>query len=145
MTSKSHVPCRSGGCARRPRGSTYAQFAAPSFGQAQMTASDGSSAAVQMRKAGRDYLVAGSTALIFNYDGESYEGAPLDPNQTTLTTNIGFGDWGLRAGQAPVENPSPPKDWERPATPQGVGLGSGVAPGVGCATVETWSTSRTAL
>lgn len=52
------------------------------FGQAEVTASDGSSAVVQVRQAGQDLLVAGSTALIFDYDGdgEFFWVAPLDPN-----------------------------------------------------------------
>jgi hypothetical protein len=52
------------------------------FGQAEVTASDGSSAVVQVRQAGQDPLVAGSTALIFDYDGdgEFFWVAPLDPN-----------------------------------------------------------------
>ena len=52
------------------------------FGQAEVTASDGSSAVVQVRQPGQDPLVAGSTALIFDYDGdgEFFWVAPLDPN-----------------------------------------------------------------
>ncbi|HEX6341599.1 hypothetical protein [Umezawaea sp.] len=50
------------------------------FGQAEVTASDGSSAVVQVRQAGQDVLVAGSTALIFDYDvdGEFFWVAPVD-------------------------------------------------------------------
>lgn len=52
------------------------------FGQAEVTASDGSSAVVQVRQPGQDPLVAGSTALIFDYDGdgEFFWVAPLDQN-----------------------------------------------------------------
>lgn len=52
------------------------------FGQAEVTASDGSSAVVQVRQPGQDPLVAGSTALIFDYDGdgEFFWVTPLDPN-----------------------------------------------------------------
>jgi hypothetical protein len=38
------------------------------FGQAEVTAADGSSAIVQVRQAGADPLTAGSTALIYDYD-----------------------------------------------------------------------------
>ncbi|HWO65844.1 MAG TPA: hypothetical protein VNO31_38015, partial [Umezawaea sp.] len=50
------------------------------FGQAEVTATDGSSAVVQVRQAGQDVLVAGSTALIFDYDvdGEFFWVAPVD-------------------------------------------------------------------
>jgi hypothetical protein len=50
------------------------------FGQAEVTAADGSSAVVQVRQAGQDVLVAGSTALIFDYDvdGEFFWVAPVD-------------------------------------------------------------------
>jgi hypothetical protein len=40
----------------------------PTFGQAEVTAGDGSSAIVQVRQAGRDALHAGSTAYIYDYD-----------------------------------------------------------------------------
>jgi hypothetical protein len=50
------------------------------FGQAEVTASDGSSAVVQVRQAGQDVLIAGSTALIFDYDvdGEFFWVVPAD-------------------------------------------------------------------
>lgn len=50
------------------------------FGQAEVTAADGSSAVVQVRQAGQDALTAGSTAVIFDYDaeGEFFWVAPLD-------------------------------------------------------------------
>ncbi|CCH35387.1 hypothetical protein ABZ816_12345 [Actinosynnema sp. NPDC047251] len=50
-----------------------------SFGQAEVTADDGSSAIVQVRQAGQDPLTAGVTALIFDYDqdGEFFWVAPI--------------------------------------------------------------------
>jgi hypothetical protein len=50
------------------------------FGQAEVTAPDGSSALVQVRQAGQDHLTAGSAALIFDYDvdGEFFWVAPID-------------------------------------------------------------------
>jgi hypothetical protein len=50
------------------------------FGQAEVTAADGSSALVQVRQAGQDALTAGSAALIFDYDeaGEFFWVASLD-------------------------------------------------------------------
>ncbi|GAA3890119.1 hypothetical protein GCM10022243_63750 [Saccharothrix violaceirubra] len=53
------------------------------FGQAEVTADDGSSALVQVRQPGTDHLTAGSTAVIFDYDatGEFFWVTPLD---TTL-------------------------------------------------------------
>ncbi|MER6944527.1 hypothetical protein ABT294_10945 [Nonomuraea sp. NPDC000554] len=39
------------------------------FGQAEVTAPDGSSAVVQVRTTGQDRLTRGETALIFEYDG----------------------------------------------------------------------------
>jgi hypothetical protein len=50
------------------------------FGQAEVTAADGSSALVQVRQAGQDVLIAGSTALIFDYDvdGEFFWVVPAD-------------------------------------------------------------------
>ncbi|MEV0676666.1 hypothetical protein AB0I60_09095 [Actinosynnema sp. NPDC050436] len=50
-----------------------------SFGQAEVTADDGSSATVQVRQAGQDALTAGVTALIFDYDpdGEFFWVAPI--------------------------------------------------------------------
>lgn len=41
---------------------------ATDFGQAEVTAADGSSAIVQIRQSGSDPLTAGSTALIYDYD-----------------------------------------------------------------------------
>lgn len=40
----------------------------PDFGQAEVTAADGSSAIVQVRQSGDEPLTAGSTALIYEYD-----------------------------------------------------------------------------
>jgi hypothetical protein len=53
----------------------------PDFGQAEVTAPDGSSAIIQVRQTGSDALGAGSTALIFDYDaaGEFFWVAPFDP------------------------------------------------------------------
>jgi uncharacterized membrane protein YbhN (UPF0104 family) len=50
------------------------------FGQAEVTAADGSSALVQVRQSGQDVLIAGSTALIFDYDvdGEFFWVVPAD-------------------------------------------------------------------
>jgi hypothetical protein len=50
------------------------------FGQAEVTAADGSTAVVQVRQAGQDVLVAGSSALIFDYDvdGEFFWVVPID-------------------------------------------------------------------
>ncbi|MGW4109489.1 hypothetical protein ACWEFJ_01265 [Actinosynnema sp. NPDC004786] len=50
------------------------------FGQAEVTAADGSSAVVQVRQPGDDALTAGATAVIFDYDadGEFFWVAPLD-------------------------------------------------------------------
>ncbi|MFB9631470.1 hypothetical protein [Nonomuraea helvata] len=42
--------------------------ATPDFGQAEVTAADGSSAVVQVRTTGRDRLARGDNALIFEYD-----------------------------------------------------------------------------
>ncbi|RAY13766.1 hypothetical protein DPM19_19120 [Actinomadura craniellae] len=59
------------------------------FGQAEATAPDGSTAVVQVRRAGTDALAAGDTALIFDYDpaGEVYLVMPydaaLDPDRRT--------------------------------------------------------------
>jgi hypothetical protein len=53
----------------------------PDFGQAEVTADDGSSAVVQVRTGPADEgLTAGSTALIFDYDadGEFFRVAPYD-------------------------------------------------------------------
>lgn len=41
-----------------------------SFGQAEVTALDGSSAIIQVRQTGEEELRAGSTALIFDYDAD---------------------------------------------------------------------------
>ncbi|MFJ2031167.1 hypothetical protein [Streptosporangium sp. NPDC087985] len=51
-----------------------------SFGQAEVTAADGSSALVQVRQTGDDVFDAGSTALIFAYDsaGEFFWVMPYD-------------------------------------------------------------------
>ncbi|MDQ3405345.1 MAG: hypothetical protein M3548_18470 [Actinomycetota bacterium] len=50
------------------------------FGQAEVTAADGSSAIVQVRKAGDDPLRAGGTAVIYDYDpvGEFFWISPMD-------------------------------------------------------------------
>jgi hypothetical protein len=50
------------------------------FGQAEVTAEDGSSAIVQVRQAGDDPLGAGSQAVIYDYDatGEFFWVSPLD-------------------------------------------------------------------
>lgn len=42
----------------------------PGFGQAEVTAADGSSAVVQVRQHGGDALTYGSTALIYEYDAD---------------------------------------------------------------------------
>ncbi|MGW0806093.1 hypothetical protein [Nonomuraea sp. NPDC002799] len=42
--------------------------ATPGFGQAEVTAADGSSAVVQVRTTGQDRLMRGDNALIFEYD-----------------------------------------------------------------------------
>ncbi|MFD7652945.1 hypothetical protein ACFV4N_03080 [Actinosynnema sp. NPDC059797] len=54
------------------------------FGQAEVTAADGSSAVVQVRQAGDDPLPAGAAALIFDYDadGEFFWIAPLWDGRT---------------------------------------------------------------
>ncbi|MEH1128595.1 hypothetical protein [Micromonospora sp. CPCC 206061] len=53
-----------------------------SFGQAEVTAADGSSAIVQVRQAGEDPLRAGSQALIYDYDvdGEFFWVTPVAPH-----------------------------------------------------------------
>ncbi len=60
------------------------------FGQAEVTAADGSSAIVQVRQTGEDPLRAGSTALIFEYDADGeffwvmpYD-AELDPDRPAI-------------------------------------------------------------
>jgi hypothetical protein len=58
------------------------------FGQAEVTAADGSSAVVQVRQPGTDALTAGTTALIFDYDvdGEFFWVASLEiGHDPTLT------------------------------------------------------------
>lgn len=57
------------------------------FGQAEVTAADGSSAIIQVRQNGDEPLSAGDSALIFDYDGDGeffwitpYD-AELDPNR----------------------------------------------------------------
>jgi hypothetical protein len=49
------------------------------FGQAEVTAADGSSAVVQVRQAGADPMTSGTAALIFDYDadGEFFWVAPI--------------------------------------------------------------------
>lgn len=44
--------------------------ATPDFGQAEVTAADGSTAVVQVRTTGQDRLNRGQTALIFEYDAD---------------------------------------------------------------------------
>jgi hypothetical protein len=50
------------------------------FGQAEVTAPDGSSAIIQVRQTGRDSFRAGMTALIYDYDadGEFFWIVPVD-------------------------------------------------------------------
>jgi hypothetical protein len=58
------------------------------FGQAEVTAADGSSAVVQVRQPGADPLTAGTAALIFDYDvdGEFFWVASLEiGHDPTLT------------------------------------------------------------
>jgi hypothetical protein len=57
------------------------------FGQAEVTAADGSSAVVQVRQAGQDQLAHGTTALIYDYDvdGEFFWVAPADIGLTPPT------------------------------------------------------------
>ncbi|WP_033436556.1 hypothetical protein [Saccharothrix sp. NRRL B-16314] len=57
------------------------------FGQAEVTAEDGSSAVVQVRQPGRDALTAGSAAVIFDYDedGEFFWVAALWNESPTTT------------------------------------------------------------
>lgn len=54
------------------------------FGQAEVTSADGSSAIVQVRQAGDDPLPAGRTAVIYDYDtdGEFFWIAPVDLDST---------------------------------------------------------------
>lgn len=58
------------------------------FGQAEVTAADGSSAVVQVRQPGQDPLVAGTTALIFDYDpdGEFFWVTPIWSGQSPTHT-----------------------------------------------------------
>ncbi|MFI9104837.1 hypothetical protein ACIGXA_30410 [Streptomyces fildesensis] len=51
------------------------------FGQAEVTAPDGSSAVVQVRQTGEDTFASGSTALLYEYEpaGEFFWVAPFDP------------------------------------------------------------------
>ncbi|MEO3873264.1 hypothetical protein ABGB18_31000 [Nonomuraea sp. B12E4] len=53
------------------------------FGQAEVTAADGSSAVVQVRTTGQDRLVRGDNALIFEYDkdGEFFWVMPYESEQ----------------------------------------------------------------
>ncbi|MGV2386834.1 MAG UNVERIFIED_CONTAM: hypothetical protein LOD86_16430, partial [Thermobifida fusca] len=58
------------------------------FGQAEVTAADGSTALIQVRQTGEESLTAGSTALIVDYDPEgsffwvtAYH-AELDPHRS---------------------------------------------------------------
>jgi len=55
------------------------------FGQAEVTATDGSSAVVQVRQSGEHTLTAGSRALIFDYDvtGEFFWVAPVTDDAIT--------------------------------------------------------------
>ncbi|MCF6467288.1 hypothetical protein FAF44_02525 [Nonomuraea sp. MG754425] len=57
--------------------------ATPDFGQAEVTAADGSSAVVQVRTTGQDRLVRGDNALIFEYDadGEFFWVMPYESEQ----------------------------------------------------------------
>ncbi|MFD2356791.1 hypothetical protein ACFSTC_57330 [Nonomuraea ferruginea] len=57
--------------------------ATPDFGQAEVTAADGSSAVVQVRTTGQDRLTRGQTALIFEYDadGEFFWVMPYESEQ----------------------------------------------------------------
>ena len=56
------------------------------FGQAEVTAADGSSAIVQVRQSGADDLRAGSNALIYDLDtdGGFFWVTPLDPTAEPL-------------------------------------------------------------
>ncbi|SDJ98152.1 hypothetical protein [Nonomuraea jiangxiensis] len=57
--------------------------ATPDFGQAEVTAADGSSAIVQVRTTGQDRLARGDNALIFEYDkdGEFFWVMPYESEQ----------------------------------------------------------------
>ncbi|MEV6010651.1 hypothetical protein AB0M29_28005 [Streptomyces sp. NPDC051976] len=54
------------------------------FGQAEVTADDGSTAVVQVRQSGADTFPAGSTGLLYAFepDGEFFWVAPFDPSVT---------------------------------------------------------------
>ncbi|ONI82416.1 hypothetical protein ALI22I_40705 [Saccharothrix sp. ALI-22-I] len=58
------------------------------FGQAEVTAADGSSALVQVRQPGQDPMTAGTTALIFDYDadGEFFWVASLEIGHSPTLT-----------------------------------------------------------
>lgn len=60
------------------------------FGQAEVTAADGSSAVVQVRQPGQDPMTAGSTVVIFDYDavGEFFWVAAL-PSGHSPTNTLG--------------------------------------------------------
>jgi hypothetical protein len=57
--------------------------ATPDFGQAEVTAADGSSAVVQVRTTGKDRLARGDNGLIFEYDkdGEFFWVMPYEREQ----------------------------------------------------------------
>ncbi|GAB3872813.1 hypothetical protein GCM10029964_011880 [Kibdelosporangium lantanae] len=54
------------------------------FGQAEVTAADGSTAVVQVRQTGQDRFTAGTVALIYEYDtdGEFFWVAPVETHMT---------------------------------------------------------------
>jgi hypothetical protein len=58
------------------------------FGQAEVTAEDGSSALVQVRQTGHDTFTAGSRAVIYDYDedGEFFWVVPVDAANPGLPT-----------------------------------------------------------
>jgi hypothetical protein len=59
------------------------------FGQAEVTAEDGSSALVQVRQTGQDSFTAGSRAVIYDYDedGEFFWVVPVDAASPGLPTH----------------------------------------------------------
>jgi hypothetical protein len=59
------------------------------FGQAEVTAEDGSSALVQVRQTGQDTFTAGSRAVIYDYDegGEFFWVVPVDAANPGLPTH----------------------------------------------------------
>jgi hypothetical protein len=59
------------------------------FGQAEVTAEDGSSALVQVRQTGQDAFTAGSRAVIYDYDedGEFFWVVPVDAANPGLPTH----------------------------------------------------------